>query len=269
MLNLSLGWRGYNNMDKKKTDQWLKERDIILDEHFIATLHKYAVNYQKKKLTNLEKVLVLIGINRKTMNYWRNQYTSNQTNKNLKHRVIMNAGSLFGLSYQQTEDLANKAGLSLLYMTGKQMMLDAAEFSTEIFPYDETDATVIHHHSETKMEFIEQLNNLITLSGRKLTDLCYDALISERMIHHMRKGQHLRKETILALLITLEQDLENIQLILKKAGYSLSHSLPNDAIIMWLMKHEVCFLNGVNRLLKINDVLDELELPLLMTRLKS
>lgn len=215
----------------------------------------------------MEDVLNLIGTNRKTMSYWNKQYSNNQTSKNLKYRVIMKAGSLFKLSYQQTEDLANKAGLSLFYIINEATVTDVeTEFSTELFPHDEIDRVMIRHQTKTKIAFIKQLNGLITSSGRKLSDLCDEALISERMIHHMRKGQHLRKETIIALLIALEQELEQIQIILKKAGYILSHSLPSDIIIMWLMEHEVYLFDGLNRLLKINHILDELGFPLLMTR---
>ena len=201
------------------------------------------------------------------MNYWSKQYTNNSTTKQLKYRVIMNAGYLFELTYHQTEELANKAGLSLSYLIDGLITFEH-EFSKELFPYDDIENRVSHHEFKDKVAFITQLEDIITLSNRKLTDLCKDALISERMIHHMRKGQHLRKEAIIALLVVLEQELEDIQVLLKKAGYILSNSLPNDVVIMWLLKHEVCFLNGANSLLKINDVLEEMEFPLLMTRPK-
>lgn len=201
------------------------------------------------------------------MNYWSKQYTNNSTTKQLKYRVILKAGYLFELTYHQTEELANKAGLSLSYLIDG-LTISESELSKELFFYDDIDDRISHHGHKDKVAFTTQLDDIITLSGRKLTDLCKDALISERMVHHMRKGQHLRKEAIIALFIVLEQELENIQVLLKKAGYILSDALPNDVVIMWLLRHEVCFLNGANRLLKINDVLEEMDFPLLMTRPK-
>ena len=43
-------------------------------------------------------------------------------------------------------------------------------------------------------------------------------MIDERMFRHIKSGIYLRKESVLALLIAMGQDLENIQITLKKAG---------------------------------------------------
>jgi len=215
----------------------------------------------------LEEVLNLIGTNRKTMYDWNKQYANHSTKKKVKYRVLMKAKSVFKLSVAEAENLANKAGISLIYIN-RNNKIDAnkEEFSAEIFSYDDTEDRLVGYQQQVKNEFAEHLNNLVTLSGRKLIDLCHDASISESMLRHMRKGKHLEKEAIIALLIVLEQDLEQIQMILKKAGYILSFSLPSDVVIMWLLEDKVCFSDGVAALLKINNVLDELGLPLLMTR---
>jgi len=60
-----------------------------------------------------------------------------------------------------------------------------------------------------------------------------------------------------------------IQTILKKAGYMLSKSLPNDAVIIWLLENEIEKISGNQRILHINETLDSLGMPLLMAREKN
>lgn len=74
------------------------------------------------------------------------------------------------------------------------------------------------------------------------------------------------KATLLALAVSLDMDRNQIQILLRKAGYILSHSLPNDVIVMWLLDNMTV---SSNRLSIINDTLYELDLPLLMTRDKK
>ena len=61
--------------------------------------------------------------------------------------------------------------------------------------------------------------------------------------------------------------LEEIYSLLQKAGYILSESIAYDMTIKWLLENTSN--NMQNRLFYINDILYELELPLLMTREKS
>ena len=197
----------------------------------------------------MEEVLKLIGTNRQTMHDWGKQYATHSTTKGLKYRVIENAASLFELSETQIEDLANKAGFSLSHKT--------------------VEIKNVNEHVRELGAFTHQLNDLIAGSGRQLSELTNKAFMSDRLLRHMKKGQCLRKETILSLLIVLGQELDNIQSVLKKAGYFLSHSLVYDVVIMWVLKHEVCLLDGANRLLKVNYVLEDLNLPLVRTRLKN
>ena len=70
----------------------------------------------------------------------------------------------------------------------------------------------------------------------------------------------------MAILIALEQNVGDIQVLLKKAGYVMSKSLPGDVIVMWVLENNAERKSGTSRLFQINTILDSLGLPLLMTR---
>ena len=73
---------------------------------------------------------------------------------------------------------------------------------------------------------------------------------------------------LLALTISLGCTIDEIHTVLQKAGYVLSESIVFDMVVLWLLQNT----GGKKEkelLLYINDVLYELDLPLLMTRDKS
>jgi hypothetical protein len=139
---------------------------------------------------------------------------------------------LFKLNNDETEDLANKAGFS---------------FCTDI-------------------NFLQYFNNLLSKYPGKKCDLYDEAQVSERMFRYVKKGKYLSKWTLLALAITLGLKLDEIQVLLKKAGFFLSKSLPNDMIVIWLIEHDERTNKKISRISHINDVLYSLDMPLLMTR---
>lgn len=89
------------------------------------------------------------------------------------------------------------------------------------------------------------------------------------MFRYLKNGRYLKKEPLLSLAITMNLNLDDIQSFIKKAGFVLSKSIPNDVIIMWLLEHDERNNNSLNYVSYINEVLYDLELPLLMTRKKS
>lgn len=95
--------------------------------------------------------------------------------------------------------------------------------------------------------------------------ICYKkANISERMYQYIAKGRNPTKETALAVSLSLDLTLEEVEILLKAAGYVLSNSLPNDMVVFYLITHrEECESPLV---FYINEVLQELQMPLLMTR---
>ena len=187
----------------------------------------------------------MINTSHQNIRYWRNNPTSASTKKLLKYNVITLAGEVFDLSADEMEVLANKAGLSL-------------SFKRNAFG-----------KGESEQDFAVDFNELISLYPGKLIELCDIASVSDRMLRHLKRGNHLKKEPILAVLIAMGQNIENIQRILKKAGYILSKSVPNDMVIMWMLENEPQNDNGTNLNYRINEALDSLDLPLLMTREKG
>jgi len=206
---------------------------------------------------------------------WRNNPMSTQSQNYLKHNFIIKAGKLFSLSFDEIEKLANKAGLSLNNNIFKDkykinMVSLNTEFSDELFP--DISKIVVKSKMKEKIinkEFAVHFSYLLSKYKGTKTDLYRAALVSEKMFYYMKSGKNIRKEPILALLIAMELDLAEIQIALSKAGFILSKSLINDMVIMWVLEHKVHNKKGSQRLFIINEILDELGFPLLMTRAKE
>ena len=69
------------------------------------------------------------------------------------------------------------------------------------------------------------------------------------------------------MVISLGMETEEIQQILKTAGYVLSKSLPMDMVVLYFLEHRSEMDREMSLVWQINEVLEELELPLLGTRL--
>lgn len=89
------------------------------------------------------------------------------------------------------------------------------------------------------------------------------------MFRYVKSGCIPTKETLIALAISLEMNIDEIQTLLQKAGYILSKSIAFDMVVKWLIKHDERKRKEQSLIIYINYVLDELELPLLMTREKE
>jgi len=176
---------------------------------------------KKSKAACLEDIYKLISITHQHVNHWHNNSASALTKGFFKYNVILNAGDLFDLTDLQMEDLANKAGLSLKY---------------------------------NNKGFTKIFDKLLSAYPGKMIDLCGAALVSERMLRYIKLGNHIKKESILSLLIAMEQDIDNIQVILKAAGFILSKSLPQDVVIAWMMENELSRLDGRKRVMRLNDI---------------
>lgn len=175
----------------------------------------------------------------KTLVQKKNIYTTGKNilttlkQKKIKYHVIHSAAQLFGLNYIEEELLANKAGLS--------MQLDS--------------------------QFPTLFSNI--LKKTPSYKLLYEqAQISERMFHHFKSNRIPTKQSLLALVITLGMSLEEINTLLPKAGYFLSDSLIYDKIIKHLLTTPQITKTPTKSVYLINNILYELELPLLMTRQK-
>lgn len=69
----------------------------------------------------------------------------------------------------------------------------------------------------------------------------------------------------MAITLSLNMSLNELQTILKKYGYCLSESVAADMVVKWF----IAYRNGGEKILyTVNEVLEEMGLPLLMTRIK-
>lgn len=129
---------------------------------------------------------------------------------------------------EQSELLANSAGLSL--------------------------------HFET-VDLMEYLGYHGTRRG-----LCERAMISERMLRYY-KEKIPTKQALLALAVSLDMQVDEIDKLLRKYGYCLSPSIAEDMVIRWYISSQGRKDRRERELLfEINEVLEHMKLPLLMTR---
>ena len=150
--------------------------------------------------------------------------------KNFRYKFILKCSQLFPLNLEETEELANKAGLSILYFD-----ID------EGFPLFDTQWFC---------------------SGRQL---CHDANITERMLEYIKGGMRPSKETLLSIAISMGYRVEEIQKLMKTCGYVLSDSIPADRVVLYyLINNDV--VGGTSLVWQINTILEELELELLGTK---
>lgn len=98
----------------------------------------------------------------------------------------------------------------------------------------------------------------------KLKDLYENAVISERMLRYYKKITP-TKQALLAIAVSLNCGLSETDSLLRSYGYCLSKSSAADIVVMWFIDNNTSK-NGSVLLAEINIVLDNMGLPLLMTR---
>lgn len=76
------------------------------------------------------------------------------------------------------------------------------------------------------------------------------------------------KQALLAILTVLNFSVTDMDKPLRSYGYCLSESLAADAVVKWYADNSRQRDNGARLLNEINEVLDKMGLPLLMTRIK-
>lgn len=98
----------------------------------------------------------------------------------------------------------------------------------------------------------------------KLKNLYENAVMSERMLRHYKKITP-TKQALLAIAVSLNCGLSEVDALLRSYGYCLSKSSAADIAVMWFINNNT-YKNGGRLLAEINIVLDNMSLPLLMTR---
>ena len=171
----------------------------------------------------------LLGCSKQQLSYWHlNPYSTSTIYNKTKILVIQKAQKLFLLSPDQAEDLANRAGRTL----------------------------------ERPQSFcLSEVLNRFHINN----SLIYQrAFVTERMFFYYQSGEHITKESLLALAVSLNLNADESDMLLRRHGFCLSRSMPVDAVVSWLLKY--C---GTTEMDYINAVLHKLGLPLLGTRAKG
>lgn len=189
-------------------------------------------NYIKNNnIRLLSDVYLMLGCSKASVSRWEYNPCSTQlSTKQCKLGVIAKSEQLFNLTKNDCEILANKAGISFCK---KQ----------------------------------KDLINLLQSYPGKYHDLLKKSAVSERMFQYYLNGKEPTKQALLALAISLNLPLCKIKNLLLEFGYCLSLSLPNDAIVLWFLNQNYNQKESIFFLESINELLDFLEMPLLMTKL--
>lgn len=173
--------------------------------------------------------------------------------------------SLFQLSHKQAESFANKAGLSLFPYT--KLHYKAHELtSLQSELVGEAKLSLL---MDREMQLQEQppigLVEIIEKCSSGQRRQLYHLAVSERMIQYYLAGKTPTKQALLAIAILLELSVKGTEELLWGYGYSLSDSLANDAVVRWFWENN-CILSRADLLYEINETLEYLNLPLLMTK---
>lgn len=107
--------------------------------------------------------------------------------------------------------------------------------------------------------FAEMLNRLILERDVKSSEIYKAANVSRAVFSNIftKKGYRVQKGTALALAIALKLDLEETKAFLAKAGHALSHAFRQDLVV------EYCIVHKKYNIFEINELLFELDLPML------
>lgn len=174
----------------------------------------------------------MLGCTKADLSRWeKNPCSTHLTSRNAKKAAALKAGELFHLTSEECEALVNKAGLSF----------GGGNYG------------------------LEELFGGGGCPGRR-AGLLRNAGVSERMFQYYLSGRIPTKQALLALAVAMELPPGQIKELLRRYGYCLSGSLPNDAVVLWFFNYAQGK-KGASLLNEMNLVLDDLELPLLMTKL--
>lgn len=168
-----------------------------------------------------------LGCTKTDITRWaQNPLETHGHTKKRRISVVLSAAELFDLSAEEAETLANRSGLSL--------------------------------HPRKNL-----LPKLLGHCGSDRRRRLY-RVVSERMLQYYAAGTEPTKQALLAVGITLELPREKLEGLLRSYGYCLSESLACDMVVRWYLDN--CGTPTSALLDEINQTLDELCLPLLMTK---
>ena len=99
-----------------------------------------------------------------------------------------------------------------------------------------------------ELTFSEKLMKLIEKKGRKPAEIYTKAGVTKAHFSNIKadKDYHPTKETALAFVIALHLDLDEAADLLKRAGYTLSHSSESDLIVEFFIDRGIYNIDEIN-----------------------
>lgn len=98
-----------------------------------------------------------------------------------------------------------------------------------------------------ELSFSEKLLQLISECGRKPSEIYTKAGLRKDHFSKIKNNNyHPSKETALALAIALHLNLEQTNDLLRRAGYTLSHSSKSDLIVEYFIENKMYNIDDVN-----------------------
>ncbi|MCQ2555583.1 MAG: RNase III inhibitor, partial [Clostridia bacterium] len=106
------------------------------------------------------------------------------------------------------------------------------------------------------------VTEIIDRKGLKDSDVYNKALLSRQVWNNIKNGKvkNPSKQTVCALILSLELDSTESMTLLNRAGYAFSKSSKFDLII------EYCIREGIYDVMKVNEILYGYDQPLLGTK---
>ncbi len=105
---------------------------------------------------------------------------------------------------------------------------------------------------ELEPSFSETLFSLIKEKGISETECYKNACIDRRLFSKIRsqKNYHPKKKTVLALALSLKLTLSETKDFLETAGYSLSHSIKEDVLVVFCISKKIYDISLVDEILE-------------------
>lgn len=218
----------------KKVQEWMSAHDIIMEESFSEALHRYAIIVKNRNSLLLEDTYHIFGCNKTDVSRWqKNPHSTHRAVKRKKLIVIDSVAKYMDFDNAEKEVFANKAGLSCFL------------------------------EREQRANETVNMQQLLTMYQGSIKELSNHSLVSERMLEYYKTGREPAKQALLAVLIALRCPQHKMKGILHAHEYCLSASVPADAVVLWYLNHLPC---DYHALYEINQTLESLNLPLLMTK---